>query len=391
MIDPRYRHMKANILPEDSKMNGRLEGGGPGRPQGAPARPRGAFGGPPRRKGRGWDALKVLGGTLMDLDGTMGRGNREAAMQGIRSRNEQMRLQQQEAERKAVMAKALKGLGIPGLENLSPEQMSFIYGMKRDGVADARDARNFERGVMESDRGFGFQTERANRSDMESDRGFDRGVVENDRTYAAGRDDAQYRRMHNDRMFDLAETKANAETNAALGPNFDDESKLRKEFFGQNKPFQEVQRAYERIKVTDTSTAAGQMSLIFQYMKLMDPGSTVREGEFATAEQTTGMPGQVVNAYNRALAGEFLNPDQVTDFTAQADNLYNAAATGFERSFQQYRNSASQYSLDPERTIPDLRNPKFQQMPTVTNDVEYDLLPSGAHFLDDEGNTRVKP
>ncbi len=387
MIDARYRHMKANLLPEDSKMNGRLEGGGPGRPhsgpQSVPPRPRGAFGGPPRRKARGWDALKVIGGTLQDLDGSMGRGNREAAMQSILQRNEQLRLQQENEARKAKMAEVLKGLGMDGMSGLSPEQMSMVYGMKRDGVADARDDRNFERGVVESDRAF-------ERGVMESDRGYDRGVMESDRTFDAGREDAQYGRMHNDRMFGLAETKANAEASASLGPNFDDESKLRKEFFGQNKPFQEVQRAYERIKATDTDTAAGQMSLIFQYMKLMDPGSTVREGEFATAEQTTGLPGQVVNAYNRALAGEFLNPDQVTEFTAQADNLYNAAAEGFDRSFQQYRNSASQYELNPERTIPDLRNPNFQQLPTITNDADYDRLPSGAHFLDDEGNTRVK-
>lgn len=50
------------------------------------------------------------------------------------------------------------------------------YGFSRDEIADAKEERNFNRGVFESDRGF-------DRGVFESDRGFDRGVFESDRTY----------------------------------------------------------------------------------------------------------------------------------------------------------------------------------------------------------------
>ena len=171
------------------------------------------------------------------------------------------------------------------------------------------------------------------------------------------------------------------------------ESALRKEFLSQNKGFQEVQRAYDRIVSTDPTNAAGQMSLIFQYMKMMDPGSTVREGEFANAQNTTGIPGQVLNAYNRAARGEYLNPTQVSEFQKQAASLYGVAANDFERSFQQYRSTASQYEYDQGRTIPDLRNPDYMEdrVVSITTDEQFDALPSGAIYQGPDGVKRRKP
>ena len=174
------------------------------------------------------------------------------------------------------------------------------------------------------------------------------------------------------------------------GPDVSGESTLRKEFLSQNKPFQEVQRAYARVRAVDTSNAAGQMGLIFQYMKMLDPGSTVREGEFATAQNTTGIPGAVLNAYNKARAGEFLNADQVNDFRQQADNLYAAASEGFEHSFQDYRSRSDSYGFDASRTIPDLRNSGGQAV-QIESDEEYDQLPTGAQYIGPDGVTRIKP
>ena len=36
--------------------------------------------------------------------------------------------------------------------------------------------------------------------------------------------------------------------------------------------------------------AAGDMALIFSYMKMLDPNSTVREGEYATAQDAGSIP-----------------------------------------------------------------------------------------------------
>lgn len=74
-------------------------------------------------------------------------------------------------------------------------------------------------------------------------------------------------------------------------------------------------------------TAGSDLSLIFQYMKLLDPGSVVREGEFATAQNASGVPNLVLTAYNRLMRdGERLTLEQRRDFYQQARQLYEGAS-----------------------------------------------------------------
>lgn len=71
-------------------------------------------------------------------------------------------------------------------------------------------------------------------------------------------------------------------------------------------------------------TAAGDMAVIFGYMKTLDPGSTVREGEYATAENAASIPDRIRQAYNKAISGEKLTPEQRDDFVASARAQFNA-------------------------------------------------------------------
>jgi hypothetical protein len=72
-------------------------------------------------------------------------------------------------------------------------------------------------------------------------------------------------------------------------------------------------------------SAAGDLALIFAYMKMLDPGSTVREGEFANAQNAAGVPDQIKNFYNRVMSGERLNTRQRADFTSRARGIYSGA------------------------------------------------------------------
>ena len=91
------------------------------------------------------------------------------------------------------------------------------------------------------------------------------------------------------------------------------EGKLRGEFINQNKVFMDVRDAWSRLN-SSNDDAAGDLSLIFNYMKMLDPGSTVREGEFATAQNATGIPERVLNSYNNALKGTRLSSGQRDQF-----------------------------------------------------------------------------
>ena len=103
--------------------------------------------------------------------------------------------------------------------------------------------------------------------------------------------------------------------------NFGDEDKLRDDFRSESKEFVKVRDAYGRILSTDAS-AAGDLALIFNYMKILDPGSVVREGEFATAQNSAGVPTRIRAQYNKIISGEKLAPETRADFLQQAQNLY---------------------------------------------------------------------
>lgn len=105
----------------------------------------------------------------------------------------------------------------------------------------------------------------------------------------------------------------------------DAEAKFRKEYSDQTKGYQEVKSAYGRVKASEDS-AVGDLSLIFGYMKMLDPGSVVREGEFATAQNAAGVPERIQNIYNKVISGERLNAGQRKAFKGQAEKLYQTAA-----------------------------------------------------------------
>lgn len=84
-----------------------------------------------------------------------------------------------------------------------------------------------------------------------------------------------------------------------------------------------IESAYKKMEAVD-ETAAGDVALIFSFMKINDPGSTVREGEFATAENSAGVPERIKAQYNKILEGERLTPNQRADFLKQGRNQANA-------------------------------------------------------------------
>ena len=125
------------------------------------------------------------------------------------------------------------------------------------------------------------------------------------------------------------------------------EGKLRKEYSDQTKSYQDVKSAYSRITASQNN-AAGDLSLIFNYMKMLDPGSTVREGEFASAQNATGVPDRILNKYNNIIAGERLNPNQRQQFIGQAKTLYTQARVQENTVRKGVERIAKGYGLDPQ-------------------------------------------
>jgi hypothetical protein len=86
-------------------------------------------------------------------------------------------------------------------------------------------------------------------------------------------------------------------------------------------------------------------------MKLLDPNSTVREGEYATAAQAGSVPQTVLATYNRALKGEKLAPEVRKQFRDEAAKVYGAQKSQFDQVAAPYVDYATKQGLAPGDVI----------------------------------------
>jgi hypothetical protein len=136
---------------------------------------------------------------------------------------------------------------------------------------------------------------------------------------------------------------------------FSNEQKLRLEFLNQSKNFIDVRDSFARLQaVSADPSPAGDISMIFSYMKMLDPVSVVREGEQATAQNAAGVPDRIRNWYNKILTGEKLSPDQRADFVRQGQKLYDQAFGQTKQNVKIYKEIAQKSGLNPELAVPDI-------------------------------------
>ena len=140
--------------------------------------------------------------------------------------------------------------------------------------------------------------------------------------------------------------------------NYADAESLRKEFSGipAIKDFSLQSQAMGRIMASASNpSAAGDLALIFNYMKVLDPGSTVREGEFANAQNAGSIPARIQAMYNNIMKGERLTEGQRSDFVSRASGLYNSAEEGFKRIYDQFSGIADRRGIPIEDALVDYR------------------------------------
>jgi hypothetical protein len=148
------------------------------------------------------------------------------------------------------------------------------------------------------------------------------------------------------------------------GSGGDNTMELRKEYNLQQpvKDYSTISNAIERIKYgASTGDAPGDMALIFGYMKLLDPTSTVREGEYATVKNAGGVPDWIINTYNNAKDGQILNPDQRTKFVSQAIGQYGVWTKGLQEVNDRYGKIAAATGVDPGLVLVQPREFKLDQ------------------------------
>jgi hypothetical protein len=133
---------------------------------------------------------------------------------------------------------------------------------------------------------------------------------------------------------------------------FDQEEKLRKEFQTRTKTYQDVNQTYQTLKASSNAKSGpGDIALITGFMKMLDPGSVVRETEFATARDTAGLYTRLENSLQKVNNGEFLKPAQRDEFVKLANEYYKAAQNKADEDKRALGVVVKNYKLNPENVF----------------------------------------
>jgi hypothetical protein len=135
----------------------------------------------------------------------------------------------------------------------------------------------------------------------------------------------------------------------------------------------------------------GDVALITAFMKMLDPGSTVRESEFATARDTAGLYASLENYLEKVRTGEFLSDSQRKVFTDLAGKYLEAAEKDGAKTRQSMEGIVDRLGLNPADVFVDvIEEAEAAAFPVITTQEEVDALPSGSVFIEN-GKPYRKP
>jgi len=133
---------------------------------------------------------------------------------------------------------------------------------------------------------------------------------------------------------------------------FEQEEKLRKEYQGRTKVYGELGTTFSNIQSSaNAKSGPGDIALITGFMKMLDPGSVVRETEFATARDTAGLYTRLENSLKKAESGQFLQPNQRQEFVNLAKQYYESAQKKAGEDKKALGVVVKNYRLNPENVF----------------------------------------
>jgi hypothetical protein len=131
------------------------------------------------------------------------------------------------------------------------------------------------------------------------------------------------------------------------------EGKLRDDYDKQITPYIQAREGYQKVvQAAKNASPAGDIALVFGYMKTLDPGSTVREGEQATVQNSGTVDQTVQNMYNKLITGKGrLSPEQRAQFATSAANQFEVYQRTADAASERFGSIAKSYGYDPSRIV----------------------------------------
>jgi hypothetical protein len=133
---------------------------------------------------------------------------------------------------------------------------------------------------------------------------------------------------------------------------FSQEEKIRKEWQGRSKVYGELQNTFNTLQASaGSANGPGDIALITGFMKMLDPGSVVRETEFATARDTAGLFTQLENRLQKAKDGQLLSPAQRKEYVALSQKYLESAKKKAAEERKDLGIVVKNYKLNPQNVF----------------------------------------
>jgi hypothetical protein len=132
---------------------------------------------------------------------------------------------------------------------------------------------------------------------------------------------------------------------------FENTSALRKQFQSEPiyKEFQDLGLAYKQVtNAINAGTPIGDTAAATKIMKMLDPGSVVRETELGMAMAATGKLDRLKNLMDLYITGKKLTPTQRVEFQSLANNLYAAGQQAYNKKRNEYELLGQSFGLNTD-------------------------------------------
>ncbi len=120
----------------------------------------------------------------------------------------------------------------------------------------------------------------------------------------------------------------------------------------------------------------GDVAIVYTFMKMLDPTSTVNKGELAMAQNIGNIPTRIASLYNALLVGEVnLTAEQRAGIVNSAKQTYDESKIGYEATYDHYLKKAEAYNLNAENFVRryGLNEEQYTDLTKITKDFGNDI------------------
>lgn len=130
------------------------------------------------------------------------------------------------------------------------------------------------------------------------------------------------------------------------------------------KSFQELKKQWENMQSAG-ETGAGDISIMYSYIKMLDPTTAVKEGELELAAKSSGLSDKLIKAAKQLDKGAALGPEIRKQMIAEGANLYNNTAKEQQKLNAAYTGYAKDSGIEPEKVLGSVGEVKLADVPEV--------------------------